>query len=433
MKAIDQMLRAFAEAHPESVARQLEGSARGGAAKILEGLPAGSAVRVLAHLNPSVASGLVDVMDSSRALEVLRSAPRGTTSAILLQMPPERREALLQGLPEAESRRLKDQMLYAPDTAGGMMVPDVLSFSIDLTVQEVISALRKAPPERVHYLYVTDREGKLVGVLGMRELLLAGPREPIRTLVHPEIVSLPVFLDREKVAEVMDRRRFASLPVVDAAGRLLGVVRQEAVTQAVQEEAFEDLQKMAGAGGDERALSPVSSVVRKRFPWLGLNLGTAFAGAIVVGLFEGVIAQVTALAILMPVVSAVSGNTGMQALSVIMRGLALREIAPGNARRVVLKEILAGVLNGLGISILAGGVAWAWFGRPGLALVIALAMTLSMVAAAMLGAAIPLVLKALGRDPAQSSSIFLTTLTDIVGFGSFLGLGGLFMRHLGAG
>lgn len=430
MKALDLMLRAFAEDHPESTARQLEGMDRTAAAKALTSLPPGAAAKVLAHFNPSVAAGVLEAMAEDEARGLLRAAPAGAGAAMLQQMDAGKRRSLLDALPEAEARRLRERLSYAPDTAGGMMTPDVVSFSIDLSAQEVISALRKAEPERVHYLYVTDRDGTLKGVLNMRGLLLAGPREPIRNLVQEGVVSLPAFLDREKVAEVMERQRLAALPVVDPEGRFVGVVKQEAVVQAMREEAFEDLQIMSGAGGDERALSPLRTVVRKRFPWLSVNLGTAFAGAMIVGFFERVIDRVTALAILMPVVSAVSGNTGMQALSVVMRGLALREIAPGNARRVLLKEAGAGFVNGLGISALAGSVAWAWFGVPGIALVISLAMTLSMMAAALSGAAIPLVLKALGRDPAQSSSIFLTTLTDIVGLGSFLGLGGLLLMGL---
>jgi magnesium transporter len=346
-------------------------------------------------------------------------------------MAPDERGRLIAALPGGAADRLRQQMSYAPETAGAMMTPQVFSLSIDLTVQGAIAVLRRAPEETIYYLYVTDRDGKLAGVVSMRRLLLAGPREAIEGLVHRDVVTIPAHLDREEVARIMDQKGFLALPVVGPDGRLLGVVSHEQALNTIREEAFEDLQRMSGAGGDERALSPLPTVLRKRLPWLTLNLASAFAAAAVVGLFEGIIRQVTALAILMPVVSAVSGNAGIQALSVVMRGLALREIAPGNRWRVVAKEVLSGLCSGLWIALLAGSVAWIWLGVPELGLVIASAMVLNLAAASFLGATIPLALRALGRDPAQSSSIFLTTMTDVVGLGSFLGLASLLVRYAG--
>jgi magnesium transporter len=431
MEALDSLVRHFAASQPEEMARRLEGFESLEVAKVLEKLPAESGAAVLARLSPALASEAVARLDPSASARFLKEMPVKLASNILRGADPNVRAAVLEKLPEGRAGRLREQMTYAPETAGGIMVPRVLSLSIDLTVQEAITAVRKAPEESVYYLYVTDREGRLEGVLSMRKLLLAGPREPVRDLLHRDVVSVPAHTDREEVARVMDQKGFVALPVIDAEGRLLGVVSHEEALDTVRDEAFEDLQRMAGAGGDERALSPVHVVIRKRLPWLTLNLGTAFLAAVVVGLFEDVIARLTAVAVLMPVVSAVSGNTGVQALSVIMRGLAVREIGAGNRWRVLLKEALAGVCNGAWVALLAGLVAWAWFGRPGLGLVIGTAMILNMVAANLLGAAIPLILRALGRDPAQSSSIFLTTLTDVVGFGSFLGMAGILLRLTG--
>jgi magnesium transporter len=198
----------------------------------------------------------------------------------------------------------------------------------------------------------------------------------------------------------------------------------------MQEGAFGDLQKMVGAGGDERALSPVSVVVRKRLPWLYVNLATAFVAAAVVGLFEGTIEKVTALAVLLPVVAGQGGNTGAQSLAVVMRGIALRELVPGTTRRLLLKESFGALINGVAIAIGTGAAVLLWDGRLGLVLIISLAMVVNMAAAGLSGAAIPLVLQALGRDPAQSSSIFLTTVTDVVGFAAFLGFAVLFMPLL---
>lgn len=229
------------------------------------------------------------------------------------------------------------------------------------------------------------------------------------------------------------------MPVVNFEGRLVGVVRHDQVLKTVQDEAFEDLQRLVGAGAEERALSPIRTVVRSRLPWLLVNLATAFLAAAVVGMFEGVIAKVAALAVLLPVVAGQGGNTGSQSLAVVMRGLALREIIPGVKRRVLLKETVAALINGVVIAAVTAAAVFGWRRLAGdsmqlcggLALVIGLAMIVNMAIAAMAGAAIPLLLKAVGRDPAQSSAIFLTTVTDIVGFGSFLGFAVVLLTFLG--
>jgi len=297
-------------------------------------------------------------------------------------------------------------------------------------VQAAISYLRKAPRHALFYLYVIDGDGKLVGVLNMRELMLASPRVPVESIIHREILSVPETMSREEVVTLMRRHRFLALPVVDGEGRLIGIIRHDEALRAGQLEAFENLQKMVGAGGDERALSPISTVVKRRLPWLYVNLLTAFLAAAVVGLFEGTIQKVTALAVLLPVVSGQGGNTGAQALAVVMRGLALREIISGAAKRVIAKEVVAGLLNGVAIAVVTAGAVWVWSRNYGIALVIFLSMIVNMVAAGLSGAAIPLILRALNRDPAQSSSIFLTTVTDCVGFSSFLGFAVIFMPLL---
>jgi magnesium transporter len=255
-------------------------------------------------------------------------------------------------------------------------------------------------------------------------------------IVNRNVLSIQDTMDREEAINLMRERGFLALPVVDYEGRLIGVVRHQDALRAGQMEAFEDLQRSVGAGADERALSPISTVVKSRLPWLGVNLLTAFLASGVVSLFEGIISQVAALAILLPIVAGQGGNTGSQSLAVVMRGLALREIIPGAKKRVVIKEAAAGLINGLIIaSVTAFCVfGWRWLEGDGLtvcvglALVIGLAMIVNMVVATVCGATIPLALKALGRDPAQSAAIFLSTVTDVIGFAAFLGFAVLFSR-----
>jgi magnesium transporter len=301
---------------------------------------------------------------------------------------------------------------------------------MDISVEEALATIRKTPPEVLHYLYVTQRDGTLIGVLNMRDLLLAAPHDRIERLAKRNLVSVPDTMDREEVVRLMQDRRFLALPVVDYDGRLVGVVKHNEALQAGQLEAFEDMQRMVGVGRDERALSPVSTVVKSRLPWLYVNLATAFLAGAVVGVFEGLIAQMAALAVLLPVVAGQGGNTGSQSLAIVMRGLALREILPDVRRRVVLKEVISAFINGVAVAVVTGAVVFAWRAltgdslraSTGLSLVIGLAMVINMVAAAFSGAIIPLALRAIGRDPAQSAAIFLTTVTDIIGFAAFLGL-----------
>jgi magnesium transporter len=227
---------------------------------------------------------------------------------------------------------------------------------------------------------------------------------------------------REDVARLLEEKKLMSLPVVDMEGKLLGIIRYDALVDAAKQDVSEDLQAMFGAGKDERALSKAMFAIKKRLPWLSINLATAFLASAVVGLFEDTIARITVLAIFLPVVAGQSGNTGSQALAVTMRGLALREIRGRHWLRVTRKEILVGFVNGCAIAVITSAVVFFWASSFGLALVIAVAMIISMVIAGLSGAVIPIILKALGQDPAQSSSIILTTVTDVVGFLSFLGL-----------
>jgi magnesium transporter len=430
ISAMESMVRSFASAHPADAARSLEGLAPGEAAAILKRLPARLAGPVTERLAPVAAGAILTRLGPETTRELLADVPARQAAAILQNLEDAMREATLTGLAPERAKGIRSLLQYPPDTAGGMMDPHITSIRIDLTVAEAIAALRRARRHTLYYLYVTDRDGKLVGVLNMRELLLASPRDPIEPLVRQELVTIPATLPRIEVADLIQRRRFVALPVVDSEGYLLGVVKPDEVIGALHQEAFADLQKMVGVGEDERALSPVSMVVRMRLPWLYVNLATAFAAAAVVGLFESTIEKVTALAILLPVVAGQGGNTGAQSLAIVMRGIALRELMPGTTRRLLKKEMLGALINGIAVALVTGAAVFLWDGRIGLMLVITLAMIVNMTAAGLAGAAIPLILRALGRDPAQSASIFLTTVTDVVGFAAFLGFAVLFMPFL---
>jgi len=271
-------------------------------------------------------------------------------------------------------------------------------------------------------VFVVDAGGQLIGALPLQEMAVADPAVRIDSLRLRTPVSVQALTSREEVVEVFERGIGTTIPVVDFAGHPVGVIRNDVLVKATEQEATADIQAMTGASRDERALSPAPFAVRRRLPWLQINLATAFAASAVVGLFEDTIAKYTALAVLLPVVAGQSGNTGMQALAVTLRGLALREIRLRHWPRVAIKELAAGAMNGVAVALVTSLGVYVWSDSIGLATVIGVAMIGSMVIASIAGASVPMVLTSLGLDPAQASAVVLTTVTDCGGFFSFLGL-----------
>lgn len=427
MPATDALVRRFLDYHPIDAARALETLDTESIVRILRTCPARTLAPVFDALDVNIAGDILLRLDPRHRNDILtRMAPRQAAS-LMHQLDDAELSTLLESIPTQSVQRLKQILQYPAQTAGGMMEPRVTSLPIDLTTQQAVARLRRAPRETLYYLYVTNRDGKLAGVLNMRDLLLAAPKDEIREMVRQPVLSVPATMARDEVVEIMRQNGFLAIPVVDTEERLIGVVLHDEAMQAGQANAFEDFQRLVGAGADEQALSPVRTVVKRRLPWLCVNLFTAFIAAAVVGLFEGVIQQVTALAVLLPVVAGQGGNTGSQSLAVVMRGLALKELVPGSERRVIIKEAMGGLINGLAVAVVCAVAVYIWQPNIGLALVIGLAMPVNMLAAAIAGALIPLVLRALGRDPAQSAGIFLTTVTDVVGFAAFLGFAVLFL------
>jgi len=268
---------------------------------------------------------------------------------------------------------------------------------------------------------VVSAERRLEGRVDIQDLALASGEESLAGHFQPVDEAVTTETDREELVELLERSRLDSVPVVDLEGHLVGVVRYRSLFHAIEDVATADLQKMVGVSPEERALSLPGFAIKRRLPWLHINLITAFVAASVVGLFEGLIAQFTALAVLLPVVAGQSGNAGAQALAVTMRGLALREIGIRQWRLVLGKEVMVGLFNGVALAITCGIAVYLWSGSFGLALVIAVAMVMSMLAAGIAGSLVPIVLTRLGQDPATASSIILTTVTDVAGFFSFLG------------
>ncbi|UCG87795.1 MAG: magnesium transporter [Gemmatimonadota bacterium] len=416
------LVRQFALLYPHEFVLYLETQPPEEAKELIEVLPARDAAAVFRRLRPDSAAEVLDRLDEKQSGKLLVELDPGMAAATLARLEPDRRSSRLSALEESQSKEILSLMTYAPDSAGGMMDPRVTTFRAGSTVREVIKRIRSFRRRRILDVFVIDEEGMLVGAVALQELVLARPSDTLDGLIGRRGVSVRSTASREEVLEVLNISRVASLPVTDFDGRVIGVIRHDALIAAAQEEATADVQTMVGASKDERALSRVSFAVRRRLPWLQVNLGTAFLAAAVVGLFEGTIAQFTALAVLLPVVAGQSGNTGSQALAVTMRGLALREIRARHWLRVSAKEVAAGAINGVAVALVTALAVYVWSDSPGLTGVIAIAMVISMAIAGLAGASIPMILARLGQDPAQASSIILTTVTDVIGFLSFLGL-----------
>lgn len=373
------------------------------------------------YLSDSRMSAVFAALNDSQKKAVLRDASPRLAVSLLAGMDEPAREELMATLPAAVRNDLKRLQHYGHDTAGRLLERPYDTIRVDMTVAQTLDILRSSGASRTRSVYVVDRSNRLVGRVDMQAMAMASPEQALRDLLEEVDASVLATTSRKEVVELLDKYRVDSLPVVDVERRLLGVVRYQGLFEAIEAAATESMQKMVGASVEERALSPATFSVRRRLPWLHINLLTAFLAASVVGLFESLIAQFTALAVLLPVVAGQSGNAGSQALAVTMRGLALREIGTREWRKVLWKEVQVGVIDGLVLAFTCGIAVYFWSQSIGLALVIAVAMIMSMVAAGISGAVVPIILVRVGQDPATASSIILTTVTDVAGFFSFLG------------
>jgi magnesium transporter len=422
VSALAPLAAAYIARYPAETAPLVERADSREAAALLAGNTPDRAREVVRRLTPAAAVDVLREMEPGAAASLLTRLEPNRAAALLAAMDQDAAEERLTRLDAAAAKEIRELMAYPPDSAGHLMDPRVTTFRGDATARDVKRRLATIRARRVQDVFLVDEDDRLTGSVEIQDALLAPPDTRLDTLVKAPPPSLTALAPREEVLHALERFRARSLPVVDFHGRVLGVLRQEAILDAAEAAATADMVSMVGAGKDERALSSPLFAVRKRLPWLEINLLTAFLAASVVGIFESTIARNTALAVLLPVVAGQSGNTGAQALAVTMRGLALREIRLRHWLRVTGKEVTAGLLNGIAVALTTGIAVWFWSGSVGLSLVILASMIISMTAAGLAGAVIPMILTRLGQDPAQSSSIVLTTVTDVVGFFSFLGI-----------
>jgi magnesium transporter len=389
------------------------------------------AMETVSEMGPEEGAKLLTGRSADEVAKLLQELPSDDAAALIDYLPEELQIEVLELMRRRESQEVESLLEYGEQTAGRIMNPQVFALREDLTVAESITALQSSRDvEMVFYLYVVDERRHLVGVTSLRRLLLVSPETPLKRIMTPEVTSVRVDTDQEEVARLVASYNLLAVPVVDEENKLAGVVTVDDVIDVIKDEAAEDLLRLAGVSGDERIETPVSEAIRKRLPWLAINLVTAFLAAAVVATFESTIQQVTALAIFMPIVAGMGGNAATQTLTVIVRGLALGEVSFATARKALAKEAAIGLGNGVVLGLVAAGVAMATKQDPMLGLVLGMAMMINLFVAATAGTMVPLGLKALKVDPALGSSVFITTFTDMVGFAAFLGLATVFLRYL---
>jgi magnesium transporter len=390
------------------------------------------AMEALSELGPETGATLLADRSAEEIVRLTQELPSDDAAAIIDYLPEELSAEVLELMQKRPAGGEVGELLeYDEQTAGRIMNPKVFALSEDMTAGEAISALQESRDvEVVFYLYVVDGRRHLVGVVSLRRLLLVSPSTPLKRIMTTDLISVRAEMDQEEVARQVASYNLLAIPVVDEENKLVGVITVDDIIDVIKDEATEDVYRLAGVSGDDRVFtSPVDSL-RKRIPWLMVNLGTAFVAALVVSRFEDTIALVTALAVFMPVVAGMGGNAATQTLTVIVRGIALGELTWSNTRQALLKEAAVGVGNGITCGVIGGLIAWLAYGNPVLGLILGMAMVINMFVAAVAGTLIPLTLRALKIDPALASAVFITTLTDVFGFLSFLGLATLFLRYL---
>jgi magnesium transporter len=344
----------------------------------------------------------------------------------------ENQDEIILLMDDAEAKEVKALLSYPSDSAGGIMATEFISVKENMRVDELIEYLRNTAPdsETPYYLYVLDEKHILKGIVPLRDVLISPPDALLRDIMVEKVITIPVDLDQEEVGNRFEKYGFMAMPVVDANGVMLGIVTVDDVMEIIQEEHTEDLFRLAGLDGEEKISGSVKSGIQSRLPWLLVNLVTAILAAATVSLFEKTIAQIVALATFMPIVAGMGGNAGTQTLTMIIRGIALGELTYENQKEILGKEFAIGIVNGLALGVVVAVLGYYWVGNLVFGLVIGLAMLLNLIIASVSGFFVPLGLKKIGVDPALASAVFVTTVTDVLGFFFFLGLATLMINFL---
>ena len=428
------LLNLLQKQHPADLAQifsELQDKDREAAFSLLAERNGRLAMEAISELGQETGATLLATRSAEEIARLAQEIPSDDAAALIDYLPEDLSAAVLDLMRPKESGVVENLLEYAEQTAGRIMNPHVFALNEELTVGEAITELQSnRDVEMVFYLYVVDERRHLVGVVSLRRLLLVSPETPLKRIMTADLISARVDMDQEEVARQVASYNLLAIPVVDEENKLVGVITVDDVIDVIKDEATEDIYRLAGVAGDERVFTRAGETFRKRLPTLAIQLVTLFAAAAVIALFEPTIGKVTALAVFMPIVAGMGATAATQTLTVMVRGLALGELTWGNSRKALLKEVALGVGNGMLLGVVAAIVTWAAKGDPVLGLLLGLAMIINLFIAAAAGTLVPIGLRAANLDPALASSVVVTTMTDVLGFASFLGLATIFLRYL---
>jgi magnesium transporter len=423
----------MAELHHADAADLLERLSAEERARVVEILRDEFDPEILSELDETVRDHVVECLGLEDLAAVIAGMESDDALEVVEELDEGEQQQVLDAIPTGERTLIEEGLTYPEDSAGRLMQREVVTVPGFWTVGETIDFLRESAdaedtrlPEQFYDIFVVDPAHRPVGAIRPSRLLRTRRPVAVTDIMDTELKLIPVATDQEDVAHVFRQRDLVSAPVVDDGGRLVGAVTIDDVVDVIDEEHEEDIMRLGGVKEDD-LYEATMDTTRSRFGWLLVNLATAILASMVIGLFDATIEQMVALAVLMPIVASMGGNAGTQTLTVTVRALAMKELTAANAGRVIGKELIVGALNGVLFAALIGAVAWFWFGSGTLGVVIGLAMIVNMLVAGLAGTTIPLMLERIGIDPAVASSVFLTTVTDVVGFFVFLGLAALIL------
>ena len=425
---VEGALDLFGRLHPADQAEVVAAISDNSKAVLLASVDPAVTARVLEHLEPEQAAQALGSLRGPELVDVLGRASPDVAADVIKQMPIEQSAEVLAAMGETDD--VVALLRYPDESAGGLMTTDFPQVRSDITTGNALDVLRiqGSIVEHIGSIYVVDRADKLMGSLSVTRLALARPNSIIADIMDGETISVPVTADQEECARLVDRYDLKYLPVVVQNNTLVGLILVEDLVDVLREEDTEDMYRISGLGQD-RLFDPLRSSISRRLPWLCINLGTTILAALVISLFESTIEKLVILAAFLPVIAGQGGIGGTQTLTLVVRGLALGEIYGDRGRRLLLREMLLGVIHGVLLGVLIGFIGYVWKGNAMLGLILGLAMLGNMVVAGLTGAGVPLLLRRFGMDPAVSSAVFVTTVTDILGFLLFLGLAAAFYRR----
>jgi magnesium transporter len=421
----DQVRQLLASLHPAEIGDLLESLPHGPREILWELVDAEDKGEALVEVNDEVRAGLIEEMETEQLVAITEGLDTDDLADLLHDLPGAVIHELLYSMDQQNRHRLEAVLSYPEDTAGGLMDMDVVTVRGNVSLDVVLRYLRLRGeiPDLTDSLIVVDRFDHYQGLLPLATLLTRDPDASVAEVMDTDVDGIPAAMEDDAVARLFEDRDLVSAPVVDHEGKLLGRITIDDVVDVIRDEADHSLMSMAGLDEESDIFAPAILSARRRSVWLGINLATAFLASWVIGLYEGTLEKVVALAVLMPIVASMGGIAGSQTLTIMIRGLALGQVGPSNSRLLMYKEILVSMMNSLIWSMVVAVVSMSWFQSTQIGLIIGAALAINLVCAALAGFSIPLALKRMGIDPALAGTVLLTTITDVVGFMAFLSLG----------